>query len=54
MRKDDTALWIARRLPRWLRYWAVIDAVAEVTTGKYGNTIVPDLRAMEVLDRIRR
>jgi len=45
-------LWIAMRLPRWLRYWVTLDSIAKATTGKYGSTVVPELRAMDVLDRI--
>ena len=45
-------LAIAHRLPRWLRYWVTLDSIAKATTGKYGNTVVPELRAMDVLDRI--
>jgi hypothetical protein len=46
------SLAVARRLPRWLRYWVTIDSIARATTGKYGTTVVPELTAMEVLERI--
>lgn len=52
--KDKIALWCARRLPRWLRYWATIVSGAEATTGKYGDTEVPALLFMDVLKRIER
>ena len=49
---DTVALGVARRLPHWLLYWGTIVAIARATTGKYENQIVPELRAMDVLDRI--
>lgn len=48
----SSGLWVAHRLPRWIRYWVTIDSIAKATTGKYGNTVVPGLRAMDVLSRI--
>jgi hypothetical protein len=45
------AEWIAYRLPRSVVYWAMIRAGAEVTTGKYGNTLVPELTFMDALKR---
>jgi len=43
---------LAAHAPRWLRYWLTLDAIAKATTGKYSSTVVPELRAMDVLDRI--
>lgn len=43
--------WLANRLPRRVVYWAMIRVGAEVTTGQYTNTIVPDLTFMEALKR---
>ena len=39
------------RLPRKLIMWAFIRVVANATTGKYSNQIVPHLTAMDALDR---
>lgn len=50
--KERVLLWLARKMPRSLRYWATIVAGAEATTGKYGNTIVPELKFVDVLKRI--
>lgn len=42
---------VAWALPRSIVMWAYIRVVANATTGNYGNTIVPDLTAMEALER---
>jgi hypothetical protein len=39
------------RLPRWLVYWCAIRLVAHATTGRYSDQVVPDLRAMDALER---
>lgn len=44
-------LRIVRMLPKKLRYWAAIDVGAYATTGKYGNTVVPNLTLMDAIDR---
>lgn len=51
--KLTTLLWpkLANFLPRQLVYFAAIRLIAHGTTGKYGATVVPDLRAMEALKR---
>ena len=56
MRHLDEALHTAARkiawkLPRRLAYWCAIRVIAHATTGKYGNTVVPELRAMDALKR---
>ena len=51
---DDLCLTVAGMLPPRLVYWATIQAMAETTTGEYGSTVVPELRAMEVLKRYDR
>ena len=38
-------------LPRWLIYWAAIRLISHATTGMYGAQSVPDLKAMNALDR---
>lgn len=52
MSKSCLALWIARRVPRWLRYWVCIQCWAEATTGKYSHTVAPELRVDEMVRRI--
>lgn len=43
--------WLAYRMPRKLVYWCAIRLMAHATCGKYGTTIVPELSAMDALDR---
>ena len=49
--KEKTMLRIVRLLPKTLVYWCAIEVVAIATTGKYSNTVVPDLPAMEAIKR---
>ncbi len=49
--KDDVAGVLARRLPGRLKYWAAIDVMVFATTGRYYSTVVPELLAVDVLDR---
>jgi len=51
--KDRTrlGLWVADRMPRWLVYFCAIRLGAEVTTGKYSNTVVPDITLTDALRR---
>lgn len=50
-RKTFTALWFSRHLPRWLKYWVVIQATAEYTTSREcidKGTNVPDVTWSDV------
>jgi len=49
--KDEITRKIAWKLPRRLIVWCYVRVVAYATTGKYGNTVVPELGAMEALGR---
>ena len=53
MRKftERVQMKIAWSLPHWLVRWATIHCVAHATTGKYGDTVVPELTAMEAVGR---
>lgn len=42
---------LAWLLPKNLVMWATIRLIAHATQGKYGTTIVPELTAMEALER---
>lgn len=42
---------IVKYLPAKLKYITAIDVVAYSTTGKYSNTVVPDLSAMDAIKR---
>ena len=48
---DRFWLWFAWKLPRKLVYWASIRLIAHGTSGKFSKTIVPELTAMDALDR---
>ncbi len=49
--KDDVAGVLARHLPGRLKYWAAIDVMVFATTGRYSSTVVPELLAVDALDR---
>jgi hypothetical protein len=48
---DAMWMWIAHRLPRRLVYWSYIRVGVKATTGRYGNTVVPEIEMMEALRR---
>ena len=43
--------WIAWRLPRRVVYFAAIRLMAYATTGKYSDTVVPELEGMDAIER---
>ena len=43
--------WVVDRLPKQLVYFCSMKVMAHATTGKYGNTIVPELPGMEAIQR---
>ena len=43
--------WLAGKLPKNLVYWAAAHLIAHATSGKYGDTEVPGLSAIEALGR---
>ena len=43
--------WIAWRLPKKLVYWATIRLISHATVGEYSNQVVPDLNAIDALNR---
>jgi hypothetical protein len=44
-------IWIAWRLPRPLVKWCAFRVAAYATTGRYSNTVVPELSMMDMLER---
>jgi hypothetical protein len=50
-RKENLVIWIAHRLPKKLKMRVYFDILAHATTGKYGKTIVPNITAMDAIDR---
>lgn len=51
MREENVKLWIAKRMPDWLIYWCAIVLGTHATCGKYGSTVVPELKFMDALER---
>ena len=49
--KEKIQMWFAWKLPRWLVKWAAVRLMASATQGKHSSTIVPELTAMQALDR---
>ncbi len=52
LKKEKFYLGLTRIIPRKCLYWIAVRIGAIVTTGKYGNTIVPDLTFMDALKRL--
>lgn len=51
MMSDKLWHWIAQHLPARLVMWCAIVVLAHATTGEYGKTVVPNLSAMDAIDR---
>ena len=49
--REKIWMWLAWRLPSTLVKWASIRLIAHATQGKYGSTVVPELSAMDALQR---
>lgn len=49
--RESLALFCAHLLPRWLVEAAAVRLVAHATVGRYSNTLVPELTAIEALKR---
>lgn len=47
-------MWLVYHLPKSVIYYSTIRLVAAVTTGKYSNTIVPELSAMDAIQRYQQ
>lgn len=48
---DVFYLWLARKLPRKLTYWAAMCVGAHATSGRYSKENVPELNFMEAMKR---
>lgn len=48
---DTFRMKIAWLMPRWLVYWCAIRLIAHATSGEWSHQIVPDLKAMDALER---
>ena len=51
---SDFMIWICQKLPKTLVYFCANQLVAFGTTGKYSNTLVPELSAMDALKRYHK
>jgi hypothetical protein len=50
-RTEKAAMALVWKLPKKFVMWCAIRVIANATTGKYSNQVVPDLTAMEALAR---
>jgi hypothetical protein len=50
-RKERLIRWVVWRLPREIVMWSYIRIAAHATTGKYGDTVVPEIKMMDALKR---
>lgn len=46
--------WLARRLPRKIVYFCGMNIMCHATSGKYENTVVPELTGMDALRRFEK
>jgi hypothetical protein len=49
--KEKVLIAVSWHLPKSLVYWCAIRLMAHATTGKYSNQVVPELLAMDALQR---
>lgn len=49
--REKIVMWVAWHMPKGIVYWCSIRLIAHATQGKYGDTEVPSLAAMEALQR---
>lgn len=49
--REKVALKIVAKLPSWIIYRSTIRLICHATTGEYENQVVPDLTAMDALQR---
>lgn len=51
VRETNFWFWLVRRLPKRIVYFCFMHVMAHSTTGKYGDTIVPELTGMDAAKR---
>lgn len=49
--REKAIMSIAWSMPKTIVYWCAIRLMAHATVGKYGNQVVPELKAMDALER---
>jgi len=47
----EIIIWIAWKLPKQIVYWCAVRLISHATTGQYSNQVVPELLAMDALQR---
>lgn len=50
-KKEQTQIWIAWHVPKWLAKWCAVRVMVNATQGDYANQVVPELLAMDALKR---
>ena len=50
-RREAVIRWVAWHLPRELVMWCYFRVVGHATSGKWGNTVVLEITAMDVIRR---
>ena len=48
---ENIQMAIAWAMPRWLVYFCALRLVVHATQGRYSSQVVPDLTAVEALER---
>ena len=51
--KDNVMYWLTTFVPYPVRYWIVIRAWADATSGEYGHQEVHSVNMKDVLDRMK-
>jgi len=51
MKAEKFKRWISGHLPKEIKYLTAIDVIIYATTGKYEDTLVPDLTAIDAIGR---
>lgn len=49
--RERLLTWAAWKLPRGLVKWCYVRVVAHATTGRYGDTVLPELTVTDALNR---
>ena len=49
--RDRFCQWIAWHIPVRIAMWTYVRVGAHATTGKHGNTVVPEITMMDALGR---
>lgn len=50
-RKEKLWMWFVWKLPKPLVYWCAVRLMSAATTGEHSGQVVPELTALEALER---